>query len=804
MTTAKLRTKATAAPSLNPDKFSLTLSSGQQLSLRHFSIVDDSPWLTSWVNQDYAHFWGMQGCDQQQVIEEYTQLSGHSQLLVAEIDSTPKALFELYNPNRDAVGQHYPVQPGDIGMHILLGPPQPAISGFGKQVFHGLIQFIFCHSHIERIVVEPDANNSAIHRLNAQAGFRYQRVLKLAHKHAYLAFLTRQRHQSLALKHTPRTRNSMNHSTDFLTTANWQHANRHLIAKAISEGCHERLFQPTTLGDDRYQIDFDAGHYRFSAERLALEHWLIEPDSIEKRSQDGTQALDAIAFIGEFQHVLGINDRQLPLYLEEIASTLRASAYKLSHGEREVDTLINADFQALEAAMSEGHPAFIANNGRIGFGQQDFNDFAPEAGSQFQVIWLAARREHCVISTSKTLSEAQLLQQELGQTQLGLFEQMLAERQLNASDYCFIPVHPWQWHNKIAMGFAADLASNDLVYLGIGEDHYQPQQSIRTLFNRNHPNRHYVKTALSILNMGFIRGLSADYMDATPAINDWIAALIEHDPVLHANGFSVLKEIAAVGYRRPQLQKWLPKGDAQHKMLSALWRESPIPKLEDTERLMTMAGLLHCGNDGRSLVVAMIQASGLPPKQWLERYLHAYLTPLLHCFYAHDLVFMPHGENLILVLENHTPKYCFMKDIAEECAVLNKDAVLAPSIARIAVDVPDELKALSIQTDIFDGFFRYLSALLHRQLDFHETEFWSSVADCILSYQASQPQLSEQFRRYDLFSDHFEHSCLNRLQLANNQQMVDLADPAGSLQFQGQLVNPIAAFGPKGEGNEAN
>ena len=32
------------------------------------------------------------------------------------------------------------------------------------------------------------------------------------------------------------------------------------------------------------------------------------------------------------------------------------------------------------------------------------------------------------------------------------------------------------------------------------------------------------------------------------------------------------------------------------------------------------------------------------------RYLDAYLAPLLHCFYAHDLAFMPHGENVILVL----------------------------------------------------------------------------------------------------------------------------------------------------------
>ena len=61
---------------------------------------------------------------------------------------------------------------------------------------------------------------------------------------------------------------------------------------------------------------------------------------------------------------------------------------------------------------------------------------------------------------------------------------------------------------------------------------------------------------------------------------------------------------------------------------------------------------------------------------WLRRYVDAYLTPLVHCFYAHDLVFMPHGENVILVVQDHVPVRAFMKDIAEESSILNPDAAL--------------------------------------------------------------------------------------------------------------------------------
>ncbi len=38
------------------------------------------------------------------------------------------------------------------------------------------------------------------------------------------------------------------------------------------------------------------------------------------------------------------------------------------------------------------------------------------------------------------------------------------------------------------------------------------------------------------------------------------------------------------------------------------------------------------------------------------------------------------------------------------------------------------------------------------------------------------------------------HSCLNRLQLKNNLQMINLADPAASLIMAEPLSNPVAQF----------
>ena len=254
--------------------------------------------------------------------------------------------------------------------------------------------------------------------------------------------------------------------------------------------------------------------------------------------------------------------------------------------------------------------------------------------------------------------------------------------------------------------------------------------------------------------------------------------------------------MAAVGYQNPYYENEIVGNTPYKKMLAGLWRESPIPALEPNHRLMTMASLLHIDPNGNALLPTLICKSGLSTTQWLTRYFEVYLTPILHCYYQHALVFMPHGENLILEFENHVPVKAIMKDIGEEICLLNTDVKLPSEVDRIRVSVPKHHEVLSIFTDVFDCFFRYMCAILVEHIGFDEQQFWETVADTILDYQANNPHLKDKFTEHDLFSSSFEHSCLNRLQLKDNHQMIDLTDPSKNLKFAGELRNPIAQFKP--------
>ncbi|MFI0896766.1 IucA/IucC family protein [Streptomyces sp. NPDC020983] len=628
-------------------------------------------------------------------------------------------------------------------------------------------------------------------------------------------------------------------AVDHLTPAAWQRATRRLLAKALGEFAHERLLEPVRIGPGpaapdgpaRYEVTSDDGRtaHRFTARRLALGHWQVDPASVTRRSPGSGEEgePDALAFFTGLRRTLGLSDDVLPVYLEEITATLSSAAFRARPRAPRALTaaeLPAAGFQAVEAAMTEGHPCFVANSGRLGFGARDHRRYTPEAAAPVRLFWLAAHRDHAVFSAGEGVSEQDFMAAELGPAQYARLRGTLTARGLDPAAYVLLPAHPWQWEHKLAVSFAGEVAAGRLVPLGPGDDDYLAQQSVRTFFNASHPGRHYVKTALSVLNMGFMRGLSAAYMAGTPAINDWLAGLVAADPTLRAARFSIIRERAAVGYHHRGYEAATAHGSPYRTMLAALWRESPVPGLAPGESPVTMAALLHtdghAGDDGTraregrtgprapggadraadSFAAALIARSGLPPARWLRGYLDAYLVPVLHSLYAYGLAYMPHGENVILVLgaDGGTVRRAVFKDIAEEIVVMDPDLPLPPAAERVrAANVPGEELVLAVFTDVFDSFLRFLSAVLHTRGVLDETVFWRTVAGCVTDYQRAHPHLAARFARHDLFAERFALSCLNRLQLRNNRRMVDLDDPSAALQFAGTLPNPLAPHRPR-------
>jgi siderophore synthetase component len=760
----------------------------------------DASRVHAWLTHPRAEFWGMTGYDLDRTRAYLARVADDPRQdgWIGRVDGEPLFYVETYEPAHVLPADVFDARPGDLGMHLLVAPPEgEPRRGLTSRIMAAVMAFCLGERGLgaARVVVEPDVRNAAILAKNAAAGFRVLReadvVLDGEAKRAAVSVCTREDFAASPLGGRDLPREYAHLRRDLAARAH-----RHLVAKALSEFSHERLIAPEPLpGDDLWEVRTRVAAYAFRARVLPLEHWAIDEDSIERRVDAQVADLDVLDLVVELQEALGLPDEMLAVYLEELSSTLAAATDKLrralEEGAPTATALLTATFQQTEAAMTEGHPGFLANNGRIGFSLSDYRAYAPERGGRVRLAWAAARRELTHLALGDGLDERAHLAWALADAERDAFQLRLADRGLDPDDYHFLPLHPWQAEHRLPITFAADVARGDLVPLGTGADEHQPQQSIRTFYNLTRPGAPYVKVSLAIQNMGFLRGLSPKYMRDTPAINDWVASVVGGDAEFAATGFGVLRERASIGYTGDVYHRSAVDGP-HRRMLAALWRESPAPRVDGGERLASMASLLHRDHEGAAVATALVRASGLGAEGWVRRYLHAYLRPLVHGVLAHDLAFMPHGENLIVVLRDHAVARVLMKDIGEEVAVLGERA-LPPGVERIRAIVSGREKALAIFTDVFDGVLRHLSAILDGDGVLPAERFWALAADCLDAYETDHPGIARGLAGdVDLRAPRFAHSCLNRLQLRNTLQMVDLGDQAGSLLYAGEMPNPVA------------
>jgi RimJ/RimL family protein N-acetyltransferase len=165
-----------------------------RLEHRPLDLDGDVPTVHRWVTHERSVFWGMQGATEDEVRAAYAEIvaSPHMDAWLGTCDGSPAFLAETYDPAHHELAAHHDARPGDLGMHFLVAPPEAPVHGFTRAVIRHVLEMCFADPAVRRVVVEPDARNIAVQRLNAEMGFVPHDEVKLHDKVALLSTCTRE------------------------------------------------------------------------------------------------------------------------------------------------------------------------------------------------------------------------------------------------------------------------------------------------------------------------------------------------------------------------------------------------------------------------------------------------------------------------------------------------------------------------------------------------------------------------------------------------------------------------------------
>ena len=501
---------------------------------------------------------------------------------------------------------------------------------------------------------------------------------------------------------------------------NWRKVNRELCAKIISEFMYEEIIRPELKGESNNLCDFElrtrAGlFYRFKArKRLYFDFFRVLPESLER--SDGA-APEVSVLLLELHEALALKPEITAMAFREIASTLCADAWMAGAPER----IQAKDWPETPDYLLEGeltaHPWIVANKSRLGFSAADYLKYAPEQKRPFRLVWLAVSRRRSHIAWAREQDQAPARGGELNLEEKETFQKYLREQGRDIENYDFLPVHPWQYENRILSLFARDFAHGDLIYLGESADLYLPQQSIRTLHNISRPDRVFIKLPVSILNTSVYRGLPAERTRNAPRLSRWLSSIALNDSFLKDKARVVLLcESASLTVEHPEYNNMKDVPYQYNEFLGVIYRENYCTYLDEGERALPLAALFHRDPAGDSVLKVFIQESGLTPEVWIKKLLDAVLRPLLHFLYKYGFVFSPHGQNALVALKHNAPTRLLVKDFVDDANISVDPLPEHEDLPEELYDLLDSLEAQVliqwIQSGLFVCVFRYLTEIL--------------------------------------------------------------------------------------------
>lgn len=304
-----------------------------------------------------------------------------------------------------------------------------------------------------------------------------------------------------------------------------------------------------------------------------------------------------------------------------------------------------------EQSLVFGHPFHPAPKSRQGFAEDDLARYSPELGARFALHYFAVRAGDVV--------QHSLLGQRCE-------EIVAACAPAVEPGFVAVPVHPWQAGHLLAHPLVTQaLAADRMRYLGAHGTPFVATSSVRTLYQPGNP--YFYKFSLNVRLTNCVRKNAWYELEGAIQVSRIMLELL---PGLQREfpGLAVLEEPAflSVDLRDPDPARNREViegfGMILRRNVETLLRPGATPLLAGALFGNHVYGEMRL----RHLLGDIAAREGIElagaTERWFSGYVEQLMHPVLHCYFAHGLVFEPHLQNVVIGLQDGWPCQLFLRD----------------------------------------------------------------------------------------------------------------------------------------------
>jgi acetyl CoA:N6-hydroxylysine acetyl transferase len=151
-----------------------------------------------WLREPHvAPWWGPErDLDGTRAYLERQLGSGHLTPWVVAAGDFSFGYVETYRAAEDPLAEAYPLEAGDRGWHVLVGPAEVLGRGLPRLMGRAVLARLLSEAGVERVVCEPDERNGRMLAFCEALGHERLATLDLQHKRAALLACTRTRFEA--------------------------------------------------------------------------------------------------------------------------------------------------------------------------------------------------------------------------------------------------------------------------------------------------------------------------------------------------------------------------------------------------------------------------------------------------------------------------------------------------------------------------------------------------------------------------------------------------------------------------------